>query len=1297
MIRLLLLVLFFLGQTMIALSQQSVAHRWTDEILFCIRNDFARPPVHARNLYHLSVVMHDAFAAYKVGSKTVLLDNEWHGFYSPFYGVLIPSDPQEVVDAQEQAISFAAYRLLMWRFQNAPGFAAIYDELFLRMAQLGYDVNVTSVDYINDGPAALGNYIASQMIAFGLQDGSNEQSNFASQYYTDSNPFLYPQLPGNPDMIDPNRFQRLSIPNAVDQAGNPINGTPPHLAPEWGNVKPFSLKQEDSEVLERDGGSYRVYHNPGAPPYIDPAIQTGIEDFYKWNFLMVSVWQSHLDTADNVMWDISPAVNGNIPYSSLPSTMAEYQSFYNYFEGGDYGNGYAVNPITNLPYEPQLVRRGDYARVLAEFWADGLDSETPPGHWFNIYNEISQHPLFEKKWKGQGSVLSDLEYDVQAYLLLGGAMHDAAISAWAIKGYYDYVRPVSAIRYMGDRGQSSDPMLPNFDPAGMPLIPGYVDLVMPGDPLVGDNDEHLHKIKLYTWRGHDFIEDTETDMAGVGWILAENWWPYQRPNFVTPPFAGYISGHSTYSRTAAKVLDFMTGTPYFPGGMSDFEAEVNDFLEFEQGPSQTVVLQWATYYDASDQCSLSRIWGGIHPPIDDVPGRKIGQQVGVDASELVDSLLNIDIPFVVNVELNTDLINIGQIGAQLEITIDFNQDMNTAVNPIVLFPGFASSNDLFTLQLQSWLSPTEFQITYSVQDFEIEEGDVDISIYNAQSLSEVKQNPYLLSNGLIVDTKAPLLVTYEISVPVINSQTSQVCIDLTFDEPCQLTFVPSLEWFGILGIENGLVLNVDNSSWISDNVYSICFDYNNQSILSSGFLSFEITNVYDQAGNIIVATEIVDAIYLDGIEPTISIVASQALLNVSNIGTNAISFMITSSKPMSTVELPLISFSENSVLINQLSINPFLSVWVDEYTCNLVYNLGSEPIGYSNVDLEVTNMVDVSGNLPIVNSFENVFTMDTELPDIETLISNYDFINDAAVAGADFHIDITFSEEMNQLSFTPLVTIKDQGGVSIAGVSYNVFQSSWSSPTIFRARFNVIDLNVEMEDLNVEVSLARDISNNQLLQSTITSPFTLDTRNPQLIDFEISQNILDQTTSMVAITTTFDEPMLPLNVPNFLAVTTQGNLPIFTPILDEGQWIDEFTYSGNYLVNHIYYAGTAGIQVITATDLANNALLDTTIQDNLTIDFLYLTIDDQVGISFSVYPNPLSSGSLLNILADQQNSVIDEVEIVDLMGNLVFIESVGVKSSHFISIKVDNLATGTYLLKVRSSSAESVKKISIIN
>ena len=75
----------------------------------------------------------------------------------------------------------------------------------------------------------------------------------------------------------------------------------------------------------------------------------------------------------------------------------------------------------------------------------------------------------------------------------------------------------------------------------------------------------------------------------------------------------------------------LTGDPYFPGGMGEFVAPKNEFLVFEEGPSVDVVLQWATYRDASDQCSLSRIWGGIHPPADDIPGRLIGLKIGPEA------------------------------------------------------------------------------------------------------------------------------------------------------------------------------------------------------------------------------------------------------------------------------------------------------------------------------------------------------------------------------------------------------------------------------------------------------------------------------------------------------------------------------------------------------------------------------------------------------------------------------------------------------------------------------------------
>jgi hypothetical protein len=113
------------------------------------------------------------------------------------------------------------------------------------------------------------------------------------------------------------------------------------------------------------------------------------------------------------MIDISPNTIGNIDISDFPKTFEEYKTFYNLTGGGDMSKGYTVNPIIGSPYQTQMVRKGDYTRVLAEFWADGPDSELPPGHWFTILNYINDHPLAEKKFNGKGDVLSDLEWDVK--------------------------------------------------------------------------------------------------------------------------------------------------------------------------------------------------------------------------------------------------------------------------------------------------------------------------------------------------------------------------------------------------------------------------------------------------------------------------------------------------------------------------------------------------------------------------------------------------------------------------------------------------------------------------------------------------------------------------------------------------------------------------------------------------------------------------------------------------------------------------------------------------------------------
>jgi hypothetical protein len=322
-----------------------------------------------------------------------------------------------------------------------------------------------------------------------------------------------------------------------------------------------------------------------------------------------------LDVSDGVLLDISPGAYGN---NAL---------------GANDGHGHPLNPVTGQPYAPQPVLRGDFARVLAEFWADGPTSETPPGHWNVIANDVSSHAGFARRWRGQGPELDALAWDVRLYLALNGAVHDAAITAWGTKRRTATARPISLIRYMASKGQSSDPGQPSYHPEGLPLRPGMIELITEDSTRPGERHAHLSRhigeLAVRGFRGEPV--DRKHQLGGVGWLRALEWIPYQRRTFVTPAFPGFVSGHSTFSRAAAEVLAAASGSPYFPDGLGDFKARANAYLVFERGPATELKLQWATYYDAADQAGQSRLYGGIHIEPDDFVGRKLGSRVGLDA------------------------------------------------------------------------------------------------------------------------------------------------------------------------------------------------------------------------------------------------------------------------------------------------------------------------------------------------------------------------------------------------------------------------------------------------------------------------------------------------------------------------------------------------------------------------------------------------------------------------------------------------------------------------------------------
>ncbi len=552
------------------LADHSVATIWNEAALDAIRRDFPAPTVHSRNLYHLSVAMWDVWAAYEPTASGVFVDDK-----------RADSDQSE---ARSQAISFAAYRLLTDRYSQSTGAIESLSQFDETLESLCLDRDMIQVE---GSPAAFGAAVADAILDESVDDGSLEASGYVDPSYKPINEPLAVDEPGV-EMADPNRWQPLDLGEQITQNGQVLDDpVQEFIGPNWGYVTPFAITPDPTNGLPYD---------PGPPPlYGTDEFASGASD--------VAALSAKLDSLSGDVVDISPATLGNV---ELGTYSAE---------------GWDTNPTTGEPYPTNLVPEADYGRIIAEYWADGPDSETPPGHWNTLATGVGDTLEADGGLAIDGEEVDRLEWDVKVMLAMNGALHDTAIAVWGAKAYYDYARPISMIRYLGQQGLLVD-------------SPGVIETITSESASAGGPHAHLKdhvgEQAVYAWRGEPL--NPNAMLGGVGWIRAAEWLPYQRQSFVSPAFAAYVSGHSGFSRSAAEVLTELTGSPFFPGGLATHTVEPGGLLH-EAGPTQAVTLQWATYRDAADQAGISRLYGGIHVAADDLAGRIIGAEIGVMATE----------------------------------------------------------------------------------------------------------------------------------------------------------------------------------------------------------------------------------------------------------------------------------------------------------------------------------------------------------------------------------------------------------------------------------------------------------------------------------------------------------------------------------------------------------------------------------------------------------------------------------------------------------------------------------------
>ena len=108
-------------------------------------------------------------------------------------------------------------------------------------------------------------------------------------------------------------------------------------------------------------------------------------------------------------------------------------------------------------------------------------------------------------------------------------------------------------------------------------------------------------------------------------MKGDTWHPYSPDTFITPPFPGYVSGHSTVSAACSKMLELFTGSDAFgfverrkAGTLTEPDADC---------PKCDVELPLPTFSATAEMAGISRIMGGYHIQADNIEGLKLGRRI----------------------------------------------------------------------------------------------------------------------------------------------------------------------------------------------------------------------------------------------------------------------------------------------------------------------------------------------------------------------------------------------------------------------------------------------------------------------------------------------------------------------------------------------------------------------------------------------------------------------------------------------------------------------------------------------
>ena len=227
-------------------------------------------------------------------------------------------------------------------------------------------------------------------------------------------------------------------------------------------------------------------------------------------------------------------------------------------------------------------------KAIVEYMRDGPGSTSHSGQWLGLAQYVSQRDRHS------------IESDIKMFFALAITGLDAFIASWEAKRFYDSSRPWTLVRHY-----------------------------CAGSEVLG-------------WGGPGM---------GVITLPASEWHPYAPSNFITPPFPGYVSGHSTVSGASARILEAFTGSDAFgyavdwqTGSLTEdgFPCSFIQKVEGESVHSPVlncyVNLRFPTFSSVAEAAGISRIYGGFHVQIDNIEGLILGRKIAAHNWEVAKSL-----------------------------------------------------------------------------------------------------------------------------------------------------------------------------------------------------------------------------------------------------------------------------------------------------------------------------------------------------------------------------------------------------------------------------------------------------------------------------------------------------------------------------------------------------------------------------------------------------------------------------------------------------------------------------------